>query len=494
MPDLLSDHAVLKRDAATRIWGWGTPGSRVYCEVAEVRSMALVYPDGRWTLEVDSRDFPQESLELRLSDSLDASVVIQDVIFGDVWFCAGQSNMRRTVGESDYAAKDLPAEVNPQLRLFKIQTYASASLTDHAEGHWVICDPQTVGAFSAAAYSFGARLEEVLDKPVGLVVAAWGGTNAEVWMPIERLGRPEYQMIHDRFQEKLDRYPEAKKSFDIQFEQWAVLYKKWKREGEQGPRPRKPNPPVSHNHYAAPANLFNGMVYPITPMSLSGALWYQGESNAIEGTEHLYESLMQDLIASWRVAFRNEKLPFALIQLPNYPEVRASKHAGMRAEAWAMIRDAQRRLSEADADVSLAVTLDLAKPTEEDPLHPRHKAPMGQRAAAAILFEHYGIDAVEDYSPKILAVNKQSNYTWMIEFYFQSERLEFTDPDLRSLEVQGVDGEWLVAAAGIDGGNRLVIKHPQGLAISAVRYAYMNEPLQLIVTDKGIPIPTFLIQ
>lgn len=490
LPALLSDRVVLKRDAATRLWGKGAPGTRILCEMQGVRKSALVYPDEQWSTSFDTTVFEDRTFSIIVTDHLGEEKVIKDAVLGEVWFCAGQSNMRRTVGESDFIDEDLPSDRNQELRLFMIKPQAKATFADDVEGEWIICDPQSVSKFSAVAYAFGARLQEELNTPVGLIVAAWGGTAAESWMPIEVLNRSEYQIIHDRFDTALERYPEAKKQYEKNFERWVKLYKSWKRT-EEGDRPRKPRPPVYHGHEDAPTNLFNGMVYPVTPMTVSGVLWYQGESNALEGTAPLYESLMHDLIASWRVAFRNEVLPFALVQLPNYPD--ASQHKNMKSDAWPMVREAQRSISQSDPAVSLAVTLDLTSPSEEDQLHPRNKAPMGQRAAAGILVDYYGKPYTAGYTPQIVTVQKDIQSQWLIEFDGVQGELVLPEDSSELVELIDGDGKKTFAIISASDSN-LIVQHPEGRPIVEMYYAYMNNPSKLIKDSSGTPLSPFVFK
>ena len=112
-----------------------------------------------------------------------ASVTLRDVLVGDVWVGAGQSNMEMTLKETSDAKKSISLAQAPKIRLF-LQSHAMAGKpAEEAQGHWVVCSPETAGDFPAAAYFFALNLHKKLDLPVGLLVAAWGGSYIESWMP-----------------------------------------------------------------------------------------------------------------------------------------------------------------------------------------------------------------------------------------------------------------------------------------------------------------------
>lgn len=187
LPALLSDHAVLQRGTAMRVWGHASSG-------AEVRATAS------WGHEASSRADESGAFELRLQppDAVGPHEVtitsgahtrtLRDLWFGEVWVCGGQSNMEWTLGpgvgkgiadwENEVAAADIP-----QIRVFDVPNVTSALLSFECDGAWKVCTPQNARTFSAVGYLFGRELQRELDVPIGLIVSCWGGTVAEAWTP-----------------------------------------------------------------------------------------------------------------------------------------------------------------------------------------------------------------------------------------------------------------------------------------------------------------------
>jgi len=179
LPALISDHMVLQRDRAA-VWGRDLPGQDVTVTLPGVRQVAKTNAAGTWRLEM--KDLPAGGpYEMTIAGS--SSVTIRDVYVGEVWVGSGQSNMEMTLKETHDAAKRIAEAQAPRIRLF-LQGHAMAARPlDEAQGRWVVCAPETAGDFPAAAYYFAVDLQKKLGVPIGLLVAAWGGSFIESWMP-----------------------------------------------------------------------------------------------------------------------------------------------------------------------------------------------------------------------------------------------------------------------------------------------------------------------
>ena len=180
LPRLITDHLVLQRDQPLPLWGWATPGATVRVQFRQQTYTALAGgPAGRWqlTLPPTPAGGPYE-----LAFSGDSSLTVSDVLVGDVWLAAGQSNMAWPVRDAQNAAAEMAAATYPRIRSFGVEA-APALLpqADVAGGRWQPCSPQTVGGFSAVAYYFARDLYRRYQVPIGLLTAAWNGTPAEAW-------------------------------------------------------------------------------------------------------------------------------------------------------------------------------------------------------------------------------------------------------------------------------------------------------------------------
>lgn len=177
LPAILGDHMVLQQDRAM-LWGTATPGRTITAEIAGVTASAVADPRGAWRLALDglAAGGPHD-----LTISGDGTLVLHDVLIGDVWLGVGQSNMSLAVRTASDGRPPATADDCRRLRFFTVERAAAPAPLRDVHGHWRVCTPETAAGFSAVAYFFGQDLTATLDVPIGLVVAAWGATPIEVW-------------------------------------------------------------------------------------------------------------------------------------------------------------------------------------------------------------------------------------------------------------------------------------------------------------------------
>lgn len=185
---MFGDSMVLQRGKTIRIWGWARAGEKVQVELDGRIAKAMAQADGRWQAEIKSPK-PGGPYIVKISDA-EQSVVLHDVLVGDVWLCGGQSNMELGLARTRNGADEIAAANHPEIRLFKAASHVAYSPASLVQGSWKVCSPQTVaenGGFSAVAYFFGRKLNTDLHVPIGLVEDCLGGTPAESWMSSESL-------------------------------------------------------------------------------------------------------------------------------------------------------------------------------------------------------------------------------------------------------------------------------------------------------------------
>ncbi len=179
LPAVIGDHMVLQRGRPVPIWGWAEPGEAITVRIADARGDAVTAADGRWRLTLPPLE-PGGPFVLAVRGM--ASVLVKDVLVGDVWLCSGQSNMSFALASADTAARDVPAAGDAALRFFTVPRRSALEPVGDAGGAWQVSTPETARDFSAVAYYFGAALRERLDVPIGLVHASWPGTAGEEWL------------------------------------------------------------------------------------------------------------------------------------------------------------------------------------------------------------------------------------------------------------------------------------------------------------------------
>lgn len=227
---LFGEHVVLQSDAPVPVWGWGKAGDKLTVEFIPATGSGQkaqsktgkVGADGRWSVVLKPLAASGQPARLTVASAGGAAPLeIKDVLVGDVWVCAGQSNMDFGLGGAENGAQEVAAADFPRIRFFTVpHVLADAPATD-VKGQWTVCSPKTAGSAYAAAYFFARELQQKLDVPIGLVQAAWSGMPAEAATPREALETdPALRPILQRFYPDKAAFDAAKKLYDAKVPVW----------------------------------------------------------------------------------------------------------------------------------------------------------------------------------------------------------------------------------------------------------------------------------
>ena len=430
----------------------------------------------------DGESVPQT---LTVSDA-DRALQIRDLLVGEVWLCSGQSNMAMRVdlaraAEDEKATSDLPL-----IRVHTVTYTPARKPSPHSSGQWVKAGPDIVGNFSATAFFFGRELHRKHKVPVGLIVAARGGSDITTWTSrTAQQDTRELNALLTSWERKVKAWtPEieaaALAAYEKEFPKWkAAVLAAAKAGQKRPPRPeaaRRPVHPADHHHH--PATLFNGMIHPLIPYAIRGVIWYQGESNAFtEEQSALYEKQLPLLIQDWRERWGQGDFPFAWVQLP---------FTSARQVAWARIRESMRR-SLFVTNTGMAVTLDLG---EENLLHPKNKQAFAHRLALWARAKVYGEDI--PWSGPLFKSARAGEKGVLLRFE-HNDRLRAIEGPLVGFEYRSGDDDWTTASARIQN-NRVVVQAPEGETLDAVRYAWGNKPVHNLVNSAGLPASPFVTE
>lgn len=188
LPAIISNHMVLQQDQEVTIWGWAHSGEEVTVSGSwsEVAVKALANKDGEWKVRIRT---PKSGTTQSLTIAGENTIVVEDILIGEVWVCGGQSNMRWPIGNlgTDRATNDLANADYPEIRLFEVFHDFITQPTDHLRGEWKVCTPETLAKFSATGFYFGKNLYEGIQQPIGLISSNSGGTPIKTWMSEESL-------------------------------------------------------------------------------------------------------------------------------------------------------------------------------------------------------------------------------------------------------------------------------------------------------------------
>src|SRR4051812_2768814 len=356
---LFSDNMVLQRGIAVPIWGWADEGEEVTVQFGDQTERAMPKSGGRWMVRLKKLKAGEPGV-LKVSGR--NTIVLTNVVAGEVWIASGQSNMEMALKDTYSGPADAETSSNPMIRLYTVPKLRSESVKDDVIGKWQPCGPKATPGFSAVADYFARDLQKALKVPVGVIHTSWGGSPAEGWMSEKALtSNPEYK------RDIVDTYPAAQKKY----EEAVAAFEKEQAEAKAAGKPFNKYRPWQAWR---PTELYNGMIAPLIPFAIKGAIWYQGESNADRAEQ--YRRLFPDMIRNWRRDWNQGDFPFLEVQLAPFKDIQANP----AETAWAELREAQVYATKALPNVGLAVITDVG---EEKDIHPRKKEPVGYRLALA---------------------------------------------------------------------------------------------------------------
>src|SRR5438874_2445064 len=378
LPDVISEGMVLQQRQAVPIWGKADPGEVVTVRFAGQSKKAIAVMDGTWRIKLDPMRANVTPATMIVSGK--NTIELKNTLIGEVWLVAGQSNMQRLLSETDNGEAAIAAANHPLIRLFNVSRQVAFKHAPPPLATWQACSPQSVRQFSAAGYYFGVELENELHVPIGLINSSYGGSQAEAWTPVEYLlASDELRPTIERTKIWDEERPRVRAEYDEAIKKWRAEADKAKAAGAR-PSP-SPAVPDALREYRIASSIYDGMIAPLIPFYIRGAIWYQGESN--EARAQQYEILLPTMIRAWRERWTEGNFPFGIVQLPNY---RDSKPEPVD-EPWSHIREAQRRTALNVPNAGLIVTIDIG---EAHDIHPKNKLDVGKRMARWALVNVYG--------------------------------------------------------------------------------------------------------
>jgi sialate O-acetylesterase len=189
LPHLLADHMVLQQGRDIHIWGKADPGEEIAVTLAGKTRSTLPDANGNWSVHLPAMSAGGPFIVMVRGRT---TVVLKDVMIGEVWVASGQSNMAFSLNNSLGEAEEIPKADYPQIRLFTVpQKIALDAQADTLTARWQICSPETVKDFSAVAYYFARDLQRKLNVPIGIIESAWPGTTIEEWIDSETLQKTQ---------------------------------------------------------------------------------------------------------------------------------------------------------------------------------------------------------------------------------------------------------------------------------------------------------------
>jgi len=606
---IFGDNMVLQRGKLDTIWGWSKPGDSVHVQFGNKSVTAVAAADRRWQAKIHP-PATGGPYTMKITDG-QQTAEFHNVMVGDVWLCAGQSNMETPLRFSDNGAQVAQKANYPNIRYFTEGQHSAYHPTYTLRGTWNVVTPQTANWVSAVAFYFAVQVQQKTHVPIGLVVASVGGAAAETFASAAALrSTKDYDVALAQVAELAAEGSPSDgtyitpwyKKYDVGLkESWfspsydASSWKNvplpggfaalgvpvtpavaWFRKEVTLPNPLPPGlatmflgqvqrmdsvwvngtyiggsawvenprvyrirpgvlkpgknliavrifktepkggfldkPDIFHlvlgDHSSIPlagewqgkisvdgrppqplplhyANwpvmatvLYNGMMVPLAPLSITGAIWYQAEQNSPRG--YAYRKLLPAVIADWRNLFKQPNFPFHIVQLPAF----GPRSSTPIDDAWADIRESQAITADTVPHSCLAVTIDTGGLS----LHPGDKKPVGDRLADCALAKHYGMQVV--YAGPTLASVKRLPHSIQLRFKDTSGGLVAKGGTLKGFSIAGSDRKWYWGDAAIHG-QTVVVSSPSVPHPMQVRYAWQSDPAATLFNGAGLPAGPF---
>jgi sialate O-acetylesterase len=431
---MFGNNMVLQQNSEVAIWGWAIPQEtvKIVCSWNQGDTVfAEVSNNAKWQTTIQTID---AGGPYSISISGSSNIKLDNVMMGEVWLCSGQSNMEMSVNQGIFNGEEETAKANnSNIRILHVQKIAADYPQLICQAEWEVCSPETMRSTSAVSYFFAKEIQQKLNVPVGIIVSAWGGTAAEVWIDRKRITENE----------KLD---SAK--YDIEVP-WS---------------PKDPGV------------LYNSMIYPVAPYGIAGTIWYQGESS--RRNYWVYFLLMENLIEGWRSDFKKE-FPFYLVQIAPF--------AYQEAKTSAYLREQQELIVKNVPKTGMIVISDLVD--DFNNVHPKNKIDVGKRLANYALAETYGQKVGAYKSPTFQSMEIIKNKI-RISFNDVITGLVCKGEHPSNFQVAGEDGNFVPAKASIDGKTILVssklIKNPV-----AVHHCFDDASIPNVFSEEGLPLAPF---
>ena len=551
---ILNDNMVLQQQKKARIWGWARPGKEVTVTITEDESVAKPYlseetgtpsdeyevtvayternapafsaqskttkadGEGRWQVELAPMPagFTPKHIVVKSGDQ---GVAVKNVLIGEIWVCAGQSNM----GWQGFHRKDREAASAdfPGLRYIAWNDSWHKPLDDiRNEVRWQVCSPKAAQRFSAVPYLYGMFLHRYLKVPVGIINVARGGTLGQTWCLREELDGIDNVIIKtilkdydaetapwEDIVQVEERMTKWKESCDQLRAEHAKKVAEAKAAGNKEPKLRYPRTPGDpRNGWSPPAGLFNATVMPIRHLGIRGVLYYQGENQAFRRWTR-YEYTFPKIPGSFRKAFGESDLPFGCIGQAGWGAYEADPELSAASGGYQIVRDIQQRALRNDPQADFIAIY----PSGNSNIHPPDKFPVAEYASLWALAKVYDKPVIHR-GPVYREMVKKGSRVYLLFDPDPLVQQRWVKPDstppwwavlpvpregsaeLKGFIIAGKDQRWYPAKAKNakrDGKWAIEVRSELVEDPVAVRYGWACWPTGNMVGANGLPMPTF---
>ncbi len=440
LPAIISDNMVLQQQSTVPLWGKAIANANVSVITSwnNQHYTAQSDADGRWKIEIQT---PKAGWPYSITFSDGDTLVLANILIGEVWVCSGQSNMdkpvRGAVNQPILNSNDILVHAHDSLlRLFHVKRKISRTPLDDCEGSWELSSPENASTFSAVGFQFAKKMQEILKVPVGIIQASWGGTPIKGWTDKKSL-QPFSQI----------KIPSANSTKKISSQQ--------------------------------PTCLFNGMINPIVGYGIKGFIWYQGEWDRRDA--YLYKDLMIAMVKGWRALWGRGELPFYYVQIAPY------EYGGKLKDSVPYVREAQAQAMKEIPHSGMVVSMDVGN---KYTIHPPDKTTIAKRLLYWALGDAYHWKGVAYKSPSFQSMEVKDNQV-TVSFSDAPRGLTSFDQKINGFELAGKDKVFYPADAKITQRGKVVLQSDKVANPVAVRYLFKDWADGNLYNIAGLPVGPF---
>lgn len=452
LPKILGHNMVLQRNKQVPVWGIADKSEKVTVTFAGQTKTTVANDSGRWMVKISPMKASEQPREMVISGK--NTIVLKNILVGEVWLCSGQSNMEYTMRKNSKiqskvkgdkpAEDDLLTANNPNIRIFLVRRKYMSPDSTHSGWSPALASEIALKDFSAAGYFFAKNLYTKLHIPVGMISSAVPGSRIEPWIEAS----------------KMDVSPKLKSG--------KVL-----------------EPLIADG--GDPGKFYNTMIQPLIPFALKGFLWYQGESGCFLNENIRYAYKQKMLMESWRNDWEDKKLPFYYVQIAPYTYSAAKDVRPHTAENLPEFWESQALLLKLPNTGMITIT-DLVDSIVD--LHPAYKWEVGRRLSLAALNKTYGFRDVVCSGPTYKSMKVVKDKIEVAFSNIGAGLISRNGKPLTWFSIAGADGEFFPASAVIQG-NKVIVSAREVLNPVNVRFAWNEAAQSNFINKEGLPAVPF---
>ena len=450
LPAHFGDGMVLQQKSSVPMHGTATAGAKVTINASWAKKAVVTTADanGTWSATLST---PAYGGPFTITVSDGKPLTLSNVLVGEVWICAGQSNMEMPMkgfrGQPTHGTADMILSASPRLNIRLLQQKNDWATTEKPEIEpvkWTTATTDAVAEFSAVGYVFGKTIYDALDVPVGLIQCDWSMSTIETWMP--------------------------RSTFEAKFPEISL-------------------PAVDGKDFGwiqgTPTLAWNAMVAPWKGFPVAGVIWFQGEANTANAER--YSRLFPAMVADWRAHFgNNDAMPFFYAQLAPW------KDGDCRGTRWADFRQMQNELLKSVPGTGMVTIGDLG---DSIFIHFPKKIEVGKRFAYLALDKAYGRKGIKSQAPIAKCCTSDSPTSVIIEFEGGEDGLTPENAVLSGFELVDAFGDVHEAKAQILNSDKKVRVWTDWLQYPVeVRYGYHNYYESSLFNNAGLPAAPFSME